>query len=102
MQRPPLLAKASSNEQSLLSITMTKRTLVTTLAWVLCFVTVSGVLLQRQELVDLRAQQAPVTSTPAQSTAKSSSAVDNGEEAPGTVAAAESVSHELLPLRSEV
>jgi len=81
---------------------MKKRTLVTTLAWVFCLGTVSGVLLQRQELLHLRADQGPVTSTPAQSIAMSSSADDNGEGAPGTVAPAEAVSPELLRLRNEV
>jgi hypothetical protein len=86
----------------MLSDTMTKRTLVTMLAWVFCLGTVLGVLLQRQELVGLRAQQGPVTSAAAHATATPSSMVDNDEWAPGTVARAESVSHELLRMRSEV
>jgi hypothetical protein len=81
---------------------MNKRTMLIVLSWILCVGTVLGVLMQRQELVAMRAQQEQIARNLARTSQGSELGVDNGSGANNTASLAETDSHELLQLRSEI
>jgi hypothetical protein len=81
---------------------MNKRTVLILLAWALCLGTVFGVLLQRQELLGLRAQQEQMAANATQAPQASPLSVNSREISKTDVPSTDSVSRELLRLRSEV
>jgi len=81
---------------------MKKRNILIAMCWTLCAGTVLGVLMQRQELIAVRAQRDQVAVGLPKAIQRAQPEVDKGNRFNSADDSTETDSHELLQLRSEI